>query len=216
MFFDLDGTLLDSIPILYRNYCDFLARYGCHGSQEEFKFVNGPALPEIIKHLKQVHKIPGSEEEIMADYDAGLEKYYRDVVEPRKGADELLRLLVGRGDRLSLVTSTHESLVEPILNRLGWRSLFSAVITGEVVERAKPKPDIYLYALSEAGAVPEETVSLEDSPNGTRAVVAAGCIPVALAIETPEELLIKAGAKYIIHSLDEFSELVDRLNPVQK
>ena len=212
LFFDLDGTLLDSIPALYVNYCEFLARYGCRGTQEEFKFVNGPALPEIIKHLQQAHNIPGTDEEITADYDAGLVRNYRDVVGPREGAHEMLTDLTGRGYSLFLVTSTHEPLVMNILKRLEMESYFSGIITGERVARAKPEPDIYLYALNEAQAAADLTVAVEDSPNGTRSAAAAGCITVSLAIETPEELLRNAGAQYLIHSLAELPPLLKKIH----
>ncbi|MFA6449533.1 MAG: HAD family phosphatase [bacterium] len=209
VFFDLDGTLIDSIPVLFDNYNAFLARYGCHGSQEEFKFVNGPALPEIIKHLKQNHNIQGTEEEIMAVYNNGLEENYRDVVGPREKADETIAELRRRGYRLSLVTSTHLPLVSVILKRLGWESVFDAIITGDTVERAKPEPDIYLAALAEAGSEGAKTAAVEDSPNGTRSAAAAGCRAVSLAIETPVELLQNAGAEFIISSLDELPDLID-------
>jgi HAD superfamily hydrolase (TIGR01509 family) len=212
VFFDLDGTLVDSIPALYKNYHEFLSRYGCNGSQEEFKFVNGPALPEIIAHLKQVHKIPGTEEEIMAVYNHGLELNYRDVVGPRDKAGETLAELRRLGYRLSLVTSTHKSLVDHILKRLGWESAFDAIITGETVERAKPAPDIYLAALAEAGAAGATTPAVEDSPNGTRAVASSGCRSISLCVETPEELLRNAGAEFIIRSLDELPALISGIH----
>ncbi len=211
VFLDLDGTLIDSIPTLFRNYCEFLELHGRKGSEEEFKFVNGPALPEIIAHLKAAHDLPESIAELTDDYNECLARNYRDAVAPRAGACDTLAELGRRGYHISLVTSTHDSLVFPILKRLGWEHAFEHVITGESVARAKPAPDIYLLALSRAAADASETAAVEDSPNGTRAAASAGCITISLAAESSVDSLHEAGARFIIVSLAELPDLLDKI-----
>lgn len=55
------------------------------------------------------------------------------------------------------------------------------IVGGEMVERSKPEPDIFLKAAHLCGLKPEQAVVLEDSENGVRAAVAAGipviCVP---------------------------------------
>ena len=52
------------------------------------------------------------------------------------------------------------------------------MITGDMVEHSKPRPDIYLMACRELGVEPEEAYAIEDSPNGIRSAHAAGMRPV--------------------------------------
>ena len=54
---DLDGTLVDTIPMLYAFYNDFLEQRGRKGSPEEFQRINGPSLPEVAEYLKD-NQIP--------------------------------------------------------------------------------------------------------------------------------------------------------------
>ncbi len=51
---------------------------------------------------------------------------------------------------------------------------FDAVLAGDIVQRKKPAPDIYLLALARLGTSPAETLVIEDSRNGLLAAVAAG------------------------------------------
>ena len=60
-----------------------------------------------------------------------------------------------------------------------------------MVKEGKPKPDIYLYAAEQLGLEPYECAALEDSPNGVKSAVSAGCrtIMVPDLTEPDEELL---------------------------
>ena len=53
IIFDLDGTLIDSIPELYSAYKNFLNKFGYIGNKKEFELLNGPKLDEIISLLKK-------------------------------------------------------------------------------------------------------------------------------------------------------------------
>ena len=68
-----------------------------------------------------------------------------------------------------------------LLQGAGIRKYFSVIVGGEMVERSKPEPDIFLKAAHLCGLKPEQAVVLEDSENGVRAAVAAGipviCVP---------------------------------------
>ena len=46
IFFDLDGTLADSLPAMYQVYLNYLTDFGQNGSKEEFEELNGPSLVE--------------------------------------------------------------------------------------------------------------------------------------------------------------------------
>lgn len=79
---------------------------------------------------------------------------------------------------MGLASSTRSTSVFGHLERSGFGKYFKAVITGDMVEHSKPRPDIYLLACRELGVDPEEAYAIEDSPNGIRAAHAAGMRPV--------------------------------------
>ncbi len=96
----------------------------------------------------------------------------------KPGAPELLDWLQGTDCRVGLASSTRSTSVFGHLERSGFGKYFKTVITGDMVEHSKPRPDIYLLACRELGVDPEEAYAIEDSPNGIRAAHAAGMRPV--------------------------------------
>ena len=68
------------------------------------------------------------------------------------------------------------------LTDAGLAELFDVIITGDMVARSKPEPDIYLTAAKALGADPACCIGVEDSHNGVRSAHAAG-MQVAMVID---------------------------------
>lgn len=94
--FDLDGVILDSLPVLKQTYFDFLAKYGQTGTEIEFNTLNGPSLPEIVSRLQREYQLPGSSKDLLQLYRSCLSTAY---VEANlvAGAKECLIELKGKG-----------------------------------------------------------------------------------------------------------------------
>lgn len=86
-------------------------------------------------------------------------------------------------DRVALVTTSECWAATAVLDALDWHGHFDAVITADDVPNVKPDPAGYRLALERLGAAPEHTLTIEDSPSGLRAALAAGIRP--LAVPTP-------------------------------
>lgn len=103
-----------------------------------------------------------------------LENYYsKFVVTVKPGLFDLLTYLKRKGYKLAVASSTKRAKVEQNLLSAGVRSYFDVVIAGDMVERSKPEPDIYLRAAAELGVKPQECCALEDSRNGLLSAHAA-------------------------------------------
>ena len=107
--------------------------------------------------------------EFLDDYHA---KY---AVSAKKGLYDLLTYLKCKGYKLAVASSTKREKVEKHLCNTNVRHYFDAVIAGDMVEKSKPEPDIYLKAAAALGVKPEECYALEDSRNGLLSAHAAGC-----------------------------------------
>lgn len=107
--------------------------------------------------------------EYMADY------YSRYAVTIKPGLHDLLAYLRHQGYRLAVASSTRREQVEKHLTDAQVRRYFDAVIGGDMVEKSKPEPDIYLQAAAALGVPPEDCYALEDSRNGLLSAHAAGC-----------------------------------------
>lgn len=96
----------------------------------------------------------------------------------KPGVKELLSWLREEGWAVGLASSTRRSSVENHLEQAGIRDYFATIVTGDMVEHSKPRPDIYLMACRELGVDPGQAYAIEDSPNGIRSAYRAGMSPL--------------------------------------
>ena len=75
---------------------------------------------------------------------------------------------------MGIATSNGTAMVDAVLRAQNIREYFDAVVTGDMVRRSKPEPDIYLAAAEALGVAPADCLVLEDSPNGLKSGRAAG------------------------------------------
>ena len=119
----------------------------------------------------------------------------------KPGVEELLKYLKMRGFKIGLASSTREVLVRSEISDGGLLGYFDQIVGGDMVERSKPEPDIFLEACRRLGARPEKCYVIEDSHNGIRAAYAAGMHPIMVPdlMEVTEEM--KSLAEEILGSL---------------
>ena len=92
----------------------------------------------------------------------------------KPGLMELLRFLKRGEYRMAVATSTSRRSALPYLERAGAAPYFDRIVCGDMLEKSKPDPDIYLKAAAALGVSPAVCMALEDSPNGIRSAHAAG------------------------------------------
>ena len=97
----------------------------------------------------------------------------------RNRAQEILELLSQKGLPLALATSAGAGITRLKLDRSGLGQYFQVVVTGDMVSRGKPDPEIYLAACQSLGTAPARTLAVEDSPSGVLSASRAG-MPVAM------------------------------------
>lgn len=136
----------------------------------------------------------------------------REGIPHKRGLTELLVFLRKNGIKCAVATSTPEYPAVEHLKNGGVFCFFDAVVTGDMTEKGKPCPDIYLKACDMLGVEPENALGLEDSYNGVRAICAAGM----KAVMIPDMVLpndeIKEKCFAIKQSLLDVIELVKLIN----
>ncbi len=197
---DFDGTLINSVDSLYKSYCELLAYYGFEGSKEEFDSLNGPSTYEIVEILKSKHRLAYEVKDIYDKYVEIIKRNYSNS-QAFSDAEFFLSYLHQKGKKLILVTSGHEEVCLPIIEKLNWKIYFSDFVWGEDVDHSKPSPDIYLEAYRRAGVQKKHIVVIEDSLNGVKAAHAAGLTVFGLNNSFSEDDLRKSGAKNVFNNL---------------
>jgi len=174
IFFDLDGTLADSLDVMYNVYIEFLKYYDIEGNQYEFKELIGPSINQIVIFLKKKYNLKTSKTELIQKYQSIIKKLYYNKVQPTKGSSLLLKKLFLKNYNLALVTSSPREIAENFLIQNNWMKYFSIIVSGDDVKFAKPHPAIYKLCISMTGADRKKVLVFEDSKNGLESAKNAG------------------------------------------
>lgn len=123
------------------------------------------------------------------------ERYDNGRLPLKPGIRELLIYLKENGYKVGVASSTREAVVSRQLDDAGLRKYFDNLTCGDMLERSKPEPDIYLMACDKLGVKPEEAIAIEDSFNGIRSAYRAGMFPIMIPdlMQPDEEMRELAG-----------------------
>ncbi len=212
VIFDLDGTLVDSLPALYGAYQRFLKDHGCRGTRSEFSMMNGPSFQEIVNYLKKKHSLKGGEEILKAGYLCRVKELYWKMARRAVGSSTILKRLKRKGYKIGLATAAPRYLAEPVILKYRWNRLFDRVTYGSEVIPGKPDPAIFLKAIEKTGRGPSDVIVVEDSKNGVRSAKAAGAYVVGLSNGSDKKALYNAGAQRVVSSLKEVESEVGAKN----
>ena len=173
--FDLDGTLVDSMPYWQQEIRDFLAARGVTENVAEIlDRVKPLAITETTKLLVRQFGFPDDPAQAAADITARMGERYRNSLPLKEGVKEYAETLKRRGVRMCVASATPVYLMDACLTRLGVRNLFEFAIACGDVGAGKDHPDIYYAAAKRLGASPEEIAVFEDSDNAMRTAKGAG------------------------------------------
>lgn len=171
LFFDLDGTLIDTLSLYHRCWLQILAPHGFEPSVEWYaSAVNLPMDPFLERALPDMPYDERAQvgRDAMALYESLVHE-----VEPMERTVEVVHAFHGRLP-MAVVTAAFRGAVERALKSVGLEGYFDVIITNEDVATTKPHPDCYLKALELMGVSPDEAIVYEDAPGGMAAAQAAG------------------------------------------
>jgi HAD superfamily hydrolase (TIGR01509 family) len=201
VFFDMDGTLLDSEKLWTVALEDLAKWLGGELSSDAREAMVGSTLGRSVAILHDDLGVEADPESSGAYLIQRTAELFRTDLEWKPGARELLVAVHEAGVPAALVTSTHRRLTEIALDTLG-REYFAATVCGDEVRRPKPQPDPYLLAAELLGVSPAHSVAIEDSPLGVASAEAAGCVVLAV----PSEVTLEpAPTRTVRRSLDGLS-----------
>ena len=185
---DFDGTLVDSLEMMYNAYSIFMKSHGLKPTRKEFEKLNGPTLNEIIFYLKEKHDLKEKRVDLLFQYEEIIRLSYLSNVKLFEGRKELLESLKNKGYKIGLVTSATKDLVLPFLKKNKINSYFDITICGDNIEYSKPHPEIYNTFTSKI-ADPNSVIVLEDSKNGIQSAKEAGLQCFNVTGKTSPEIL---------------------------
>ncbi len=174
--FDLDGTLVDSLPVVERAWSHWGKRHGI-AADEVLSFIHGKQAITALRHF-----MPDSSDEAIQQEFRQLEKIEAedtDGITALPGALALLERLDALDIPWAIVTSGSMPVASARRKAAGL-PLPRHFVTAERVTNGKPEPDAYLIGAELLGLPPAECVVVEDAPAGILSGLAAGCAVIAV------------------------------------
>jgi beta-phosphoglucomutase-like phosphatase (HAD superfamily) len=187
IIFDCDGTLADTMPLHWRAWQLITKRHGLALAKERFYSLGGVPARDILKLLITEQGAPLDPVAVAREKEA---EYL-----PLIAQVEPINIVVGVAREnygkipLAVASGGTKKIIEQVLEHLGIRGLFQAIVTSEDVVNQKPAPDIFLEAARRLGVPPQFCRAYEDTDLGMKAIRAAGMEAVDV-----RDLLVKSDA----------------------
>lgn len=212
VIFDMDGLMLDTERMARKAWAKALADHGYPIKDVEYLRLVGRTVQDAEVILKDLYgpALPFQQvfERRQAYYDQDIEQ---NGIPLKPGLLELLAYLDEKNIVKAVASSTPCWFAVRKLAHVGIEKRFSAVVCGDMVERGKPAPDLFLEAARRINMRPEQCVVLEDSEAGIAAAHAAGMVPVMIPDLKPPTEDTTAMAYRILPTLLEVMPLIGEM-----
>ena len=214
--FDLDGTLVDTLPDIRTAANAALAAEGRRAlTRDEVRQLIGSGGRVLMENAFKATGEPASEARIDAAFAAYIEAYEAAPVggsTPFPGVHAALEGLSARGTGLAVCTNKPGHLAELVLETFGLEGFFASVVAGDTLPSRKPSPDPLLEAVLRAGGAGRPAAMVGDSPIDADAARAASIPFIAVSFGYSPVPASALGADAVIDSFDALAGAIDGLS----
>ena len=124
----------------------------------------------------------------------------------KKGVRLILEFLKKHDKKIALASSSKKETVISQLRDADILRFFDEIVTGDMVEKSKPEPDIFLKACEKTGVLPEKAYAIEDSYNGIRAAYSGKLKPIMVPDILPADDEMRQKAEAVLENLEEVAD----------
>jgi beta-phosphoglucomutase family hydrolase len=191
VLFDMDGVVVDNLPYHVDAWLLFCERHGIPLTREVFyRELNGMNSKDTFEWFYKREMTREEIEVLEEEKEILYRDFYRDHLKPANGLLVFLKLLRSQGIKTALATSAGPGNIDFIVDGLGIRDQFDAIIGGAEVKKGKPDPEIYLKAAAMVQVDPADCWVIEDSLQGITSGLNAGMQVVGITTShTASELV---------------------------
>lgn len=228
IIFDLDGTLIDSIGIwnaidveLIKETCNKSVDNEDIGKQRDNVLKkyskSDDTYLEYCGFLKEKYSSNMTKEEIKKIRYEIAQKYLKNVVDYKPGAEKVLKFLKDKGFKLVIASTTNDFTInvyktenKNIINKANFEDYFTLIYSKGAVKELKPNPEVHYKILKELNVKKEECLIIEDSLIGVEAANNAG-IEVAVIYDKYSDGNREEINKYSNYQFRDFEEMLKKI-----
>ena len=194
--FDMDGTLLDSMPMWQGLGTGLLRHFGVEPAPDLLERLKPMTLRQGVVYCRETYHLDASEEELMAMLERRVDDFYHSEVQAKPGVQKFLSLLKMEGVWMYVATATDRHLAQAALRHAGIDGYFRGIVTSAEV------------AMRRLQSNKKDTVIFEDALHAVRTAKAAGFRVAAVYDPAAEDdqAELRQLADYYIRSFDEMFE----------
>lgn len=156
--FDLDGTLVDSLPMVLASINHALAPFGDRTTSDIFAHLGGPPERFLATLLNDVKNVPVALQRLIAFHRENVH-----LVRPYEGVGALLATLEGAGIHMALWTGRDRESADWLLREHRLDGFFRAVVCGDDLDSHKPDPAGLREIIRRLEVSPKETLFVGDA-----------------------------------------------------
>ncbi|MCB1382897.1 MAG: HAD-IA family hydrolase [Notoacmeibacter sp.] len=215
ILFDLDGTLVDSVPDLRTAVNAALAAEG-HAplSDADVRLMVGLGAAKLVERAFAARAVPLSADALALRTARMLDAYADCLTENTKalpGALEMVAAYHRARVKIAVVTNKPQAPARTILSRLGFADHVDAVIGGDTGPARKPAPDMLLHAVQGFGLHPSRALMVGDTAHDVEAARAAGMAVLVVEGGYTARPAAQLGADSVLASLSALPQAIERL-----
>jgi len=211
--FDMDGVLFNTEENYQRLVRDFYAELGVCLTNDELWLLPGRSLQAYLDNFSiWWQRVPRLDEQERAEdpFDR-FETWCRGHETPaiklmNPGVPQTLATLAEADIKVALASSSTQEEIAGLIDPVGIRRYFSAVMSGEELAESKPNPEIYFRTLACLDVDARDAVAVEDSDTGIAAARAAGLEVVAK--REPRFGFTQEGATWVIDQVPDLLDII--------
>ena len=205
--FDMDGVIFDSEVLVRRCWKETAMEYNVDDMEKVFLECVGVSLDGAKKIF---YKYYGQDFPYYEFREKSRKKFFaiveKETLPVKKGVRELLKFLKAENYIIGIASSNRIKIIKKEITEANLMPYFNTIIGGDLVEKSKPEPDIYLLACEEMGVDPRYTYVIEDSYNGIKSAHSANM----KAIMVPDILEPNAEMKVLSYKIcNDLLEVLD-------
>ena len=180
VIFDVDGVLLNSMPV-WENLGElYLQKFGIQAEKDLSEILYEMSLKEAAEYLISHYGLKQTVEEVTKGIVKEVEQFYVEKVPLKEGVREYLKELKERKIPMVIATSGDRKNAEAALKRLKVFSYFEGIFTASEIGSGKNQPDLYFAAALQLDTDPGQTWVFEDAWHAIRTAKSAGFKTVAV------------------------------------